>query len=77
MTAKREKVHFESVEELLGAPVAKDATSEIRIDQIFRLRIIHLRFWMMTGCRSLWKAYVSTACSCQYWFDRMMREPMR
>ena len=31
MTAKREKVHFESVEELLGAPVAKDATSEIRI----------------------------------------------
>lgn len=35
MTAKREKVHFESVEELLGAPVAKDATSEIRIDQIF------------------------------------------
>ena len=45
MTAKREKVHFESVEELLGAPVAKDATSEIRM--------------------------------CQYWFDRMMREPMR
>ena len=35
MTAKREKVHFESVEELLGAPVAKDATSEIRLDQIF------------------------------------------
>jgi ParB family chromosome partitioning protein len=35
MTAKREKVHFESVEELLGAPVAKDTTSEIRIDQIF------------------------------------------
>lgn len=35
MTAKREKVHFESVEELLGAPEAKDATSEIRIDQIF------------------------------------------
>lgn len=34
MTAKREKVHFESVEELLGAPEAKDATSEIRIDQI-------------------------------------------
>lgn len=28
-------MHFESVEELLGAPVAKDATSEIRIDQIF------------------------------------------
>lgn len=33
--AKREKVHFESVEELLGAPVEKDATSEIRIDQIY------------------------------------------
>ena len=39
MTAKREKVHFESVEELLGAPVAKDATSEIRIDQIFPLPV--------------------------------------
>lgn len=35
MTAKREKVHFESVEELLGAPEVKDATTEIRIDQIF------------------------------------------
>lgn len=34
MVAKREKVHFESLEELLGAPVDKDATSEIRIDQI-------------------------------------------
>lgn len=33
MAAKREKVHFESVEELLGAPVDKDATSEIRIDK--------------------------------------------
>ncbi|MBP3324851.1 MAG: ParB/RepB/Spo0J family partition protein [Coprococcus sp.] len=32
---KREKVHFESVEELLGAPVTKDGTEEIRIDQIF------------------------------------------
>lgn len=35
MAMKREKVHFESVEELLGAPVAKDGTEEIRIDQIF------------------------------------------
>ena len=35
MAVKREKVHFESVEELLGAPVEKDATSEIRIDQIY------------------------------------------
>ncbi len=35
MVAKREKVHFESVEELLGAPVDKDTTSEIRIDKIF------------------------------------------
>lgn len=35
MTAKREKVHFESVEELLGAPEVKGATTEIRIDQIF------------------------------------------
>ncbi len=35
MAAKREKVHFESVEELLGAPVDKDVTSEIRIDQIY------------------------------------------
>ncbi|MBE6004018.1 MAG: ParB/RepB/Spo0J family partition protein [Lachnospiraceae bacterium] len=35
MAVKREKVHFETVEELLGAPVDKDATSEIRIDQIY------------------------------------------
>ena len=35
MAAKREKVHFETVEELLGALVEKDATTEIRIDQIY------------------------------------------
>lgn len=35
MGVKREKIHFESVEELLGAPVTKDGTEEIRIDQIF------------------------------------------
>lgn len=35
MAAKREKVHFETVEELLGAPIEKDATTEIRIDQIY------------------------------------------
>ena len=35
MAAKREKIHFQTVEELLGAPVTKDSTSEIRIDQIF------------------------------------------
>lgn len=35
MAAKREKIHFETVEELLGAPVTKDATTEIRIDQIY------------------------------------------
>ena len=35
MAMKREKVHFESVEELLGAPVTKEGTEEIRIDQIF------------------------------------------
>ena len=35
MAVKREKVHFETVEELLGAPVEKDATTEIRIDQIY------------------------------------------
>ena len=34
MSVKREKIHFESVEELLGAPVTKDGTEEIRIDQI-------------------------------------------
>lgn len=28
MAAKREKIHFETVEELLGAPVTKDATTE-------------------------------------------------
>ena len=35
MAVKREKVHFETVEELLGAPIEKDATTEVRIDQIF------------------------------------------
>lgn len=35
MAVKREKVHFATVEELLGAPVSKDMTTEIRIDQIF------------------------------------------
>ena len=35
MAVKREKVHFASVDELLGAPVAEDATTEIRIDQIY------------------------------------------
>ena len=35
MAVKREKVHFETVEQLLGAPIEKDATTEVRIDQIF------------------------------------------
>ena len=35
MAVKREKVHFETVEELLGVPVEKAATAEIRIDQIY------------------------------------------
>ncbi|SKC04253.1 chromosome partitioning protein, ParB family [Lachnospiraceae bacterium] len=35
MAVKREKIHFETVEELLGAPVEKDMTTEIKIDQIF------------------------------------------
>ena len=35
MAAKRAKIHFETVEELLGAPITKESTTEIRIDQIF------------------------------------------
>ena len=35
MAVKREKIHFASVEELLGAPVDKEGTVEIRIDQIY------------------------------------------
>ncbi|WP_022766302.1 MULTISPECIES: ParB/RepB/Spo0J family partition protein [unclassified Butyrivibrio] len=34
MAAKREKIHFESVDELLGAPSIKDGTEEIRIEKI-------------------------------------------
>ena len=34
MAVKREKVHFESVEELLGSSAASDGMTEIRIDQI-------------------------------------------
>ena len=47
MAVKREKVHFASVDELLGAPVAEDATNGNRIDQIYLLKTIHSRFWMM------------------------------
>lgn len=32
--SKREKIHFESVDELLGAPAIKDGTEEIKIDKI-------------------------------------------
>ena len=32
--AKREKIHFETVDELLGAPTYKDGTEEIKIDKI-------------------------------------------
>ena len=32
--AKREKIHFESVDELLGAPTYKEGTEEISIDKI-------------------------------------------
>ena len=34
MAVKREKVHFESVEELLGSSAVSDGMTEIRIDQI-------------------------------------------
>jgi ParB family chromosome partitioning protein len=34
MAVKREKVHFETVEELLGAPIEKDATTEVTIKKI-------------------------------------------
>lgn len=32
--AKREKIHFESVDQLLGAPTIKEGTEEIKIDKI-------------------------------------------
>ena len=35
MAAKRERIHFETVEELLGAPVTKEGTEEIKIEKIF------------------------------------------
>lgn len=35
MSVKREKVHFETVEEILGAPVIKDGTEEIKVGDIF------------------------------------------
>ena len=34
MAAKRERIHFESVEELLGAPVTTDGVNEIKINDI-------------------------------------------
>ena len=34
MAVKREKVHFESVEELLGAPITNEVTEEIEINHI-------------------------------------------
>ena len=33
--AKREKIHFESVDELLGAPSFKEGTEEIKIELIY------------------------------------------
>lgn len=35
MAVKKEKLHFESVQELLGVPVDNEGTQEIRIDQIY------------------------------------------
>lgn len=35
MAIKREKIHFESVDELLGAPVSKEEIIEIKIDLIY------------------------------------------
>ena len=35
MAAKRERIHFESVEEILGAPVITDGTQEIKLEKIF------------------------------------------
>lgn len=35
MSVKREKVHFETVEEILGAPVIKDGTEEIKVGDIY------------------------------------------
>ena len=35
MAVKKEKLHFESVQELLGSPVDNEGTQEIRIDQIY------------------------------------------
>lgn len=35
MGNKREKIHFESVEELLGAPVTEDGVEEIKIERIY------------------------------------------
>lgn len=35
MSAKKEKLHFESVQELLGAPEVKEGTTQVRLDQIY------------------------------------------
>lgn len=35
MSVKREKVHFESVDELLGAPVIKEGTEELKVADIY------------------------------------------
>ena len=37
MAAKRQKIHFESVEELLGAPITKDITEEMKRAASFAL----------------------------------------
>lgn len=77
MAVKREKVHFETVEQLLGAPIEKDATTEVRIDQIFLLRIIPLRSWMMTRWMILFKALKTMEYLHRFCYVRMMKEPMR
>lgn len=77
MAVKREKVHFETVEELLGAPIEKDATTEVRIDQIFPFENHPFKVWMMTRWRILFKALKIMEYLHQFCYVRMMKEPMR
>ena len=75
MAVKREKVHFETVEQLLGAPIEKDATTEVRIDQIFPFENHPFKVLdddKMDDLVQSIKEYLHRFC-----YVRMMKEPMR
>lgn len=77
MAVKREKVHFETVEELLGAPIEKDATTEVRIDQIFPFENHPFKVLDDDKMDDLVQSIKTMEYLHRFCYVRMMKEPMR